>query len=77
LLSTGGLREKLYLRPLAAGSLALAPLYGVLSAAIAVAVAATLFWLLASAVVLLRLSGLRIDALYLLGRLGQPGTAAV
>ena len=47
--------------------LVLAPLYGVLGAAIAVAVA-TLFWLVAAAVVLGPLSGLRTDALYLLGR---------
>jgi O-antigen/teichoic acid export membrane protein len=55
---------------LAASSLALAPLYGVLGAAIAVAIA-TLFWLSASAVVLRRLSGLRTDALYLVGWLGR------
>ena len=42
-------------------------LYGVLGGAIAVA-AATLFWLIASAIVLGRLSGLRTDALYLLAR---------
>ena len=47
-------------------SLVLAPLYGVLGAAIAVAIA-TLFWLVGCAVVLDRLSGLRTDALYLIG----------
>jgi O-antigen/teichoic acid export membrane protein len=57
---------------LAASNLVLAPVYGVLGAAIAVAIT-ILFWLLASAFVLMRLSGLRTDALYLLGRLGQPG----
>ncbi len=46
----------------------LAPAYGVLGAAFAVAIA-TLFWLGATAVVLARLSGLRTDAVYLLGRL--------
>lgn len=50
---------------LALSNLALAPLYGVLGAAIAVAIA-TLFWLAASAIVLMRASGLRTDALYLL-----------
>jgi O-antigen/teichoic acid export membrane protein len=50
---------------LALSNLALAPLYGVLGAAIAVAIA-TLFWLVASAIVLKRVSGLRTDALYLL-----------
>ena len=59
---------------LAAGDLALAPLYGVLGAAVAVTIA-TLFWLVASAVVLMRLSGLRTDALYLLGRLGASRKA--
>jgi hypothetical protein len=49
-------------------SLILAPLYGVLGAAIAVAIA-TLFWLVGCAVVLDRLSGRRTDALYLIGRL--------
>ncbi len=52
---------------LALSNLVLAPLYGVLGAAIAVAIA-TLFWLIGCAVVLERLSGLRTDALYLLGR---------
>jgi O-antigen/teichoic acid export membrane protein len=55
-------------------NLVLAPLYGVLGAAIAVAIA-TLFWLLACALVLGRLSGLRTDALYLLGRLASPRQA--
>jgi O-antigen/teichoic acid export membrane protein len=49
-------------------NLVLAPLYGVLGAAIAVAIA-TLFWLVGCAVVLDRLSGLRTDAPYLIGRL--------
>ena len=53
---------------LAVGNLVLAPAYGVLGAALAVAIA-TLFWLVACAVVLARLSGLRTDAVYLLGRL--------
>ena len=53
---------------LAISNVALAPAYGVLGAAFAVAIA-TLFWLLATAVVLARLSGLRTDAVYLLGRL--------
>ncbi|HEX2447255.1 MAG TPA: polysaccharide biosynthesis C-terminal domain-containing protein [Methyloceanibacter sp.] len=48
-------------------NLVLVPPYGVLGAAIAVAIA-TLFWLV---FVLGRLSGLRTDALYLLGRLGS------
>ena len=52
---------------LALSNLVLAPLYGVLGVAIAVAIA-TLFWLVGCAVVLERLSGLRTDALYLLGR---------
>jgi hypothetical protein len=46
-------------------SLILAPLYGVLGAAIAVAVA-TPFWLVSCSVTLWRLSGLRTDAVYLL-----------
>src|SRR3990170_3314523 len=50
---------------LALSNLALAPLYGVLGAAIAVAIA-TLFWLVASSIVLKRASGLRTDALFLL-----------
>jgi O-antigen/teichoic acid export membrane protein len=61
---------------LAVADLALAPLYGVLGAAIAVAVA-TLFWLVAAAIMLMRLSGLRTDALYLLGRFGAPRKALV
>jgi O-antigen/teichoic acid export membrane protein len=61
---------------LAACSLVLAPSYGVLGASIAVAIT-TLFWLLASSVVLMRLSGLRTDALYLLGRLRQKRRAEV
>ncbi len=53
---------------LGAADLALAPSHGVLGAAIAVAIA-TLVWLVGCAVVLYRLSGLRIDAPYLIGRL--------
>jgi O-antigen/teichoic acid export membrane protein len=53
---------------LALGNLVLAPLYGVIGAALAVAIA-TVFWLTACSVVLARLSGLRTDAVYLLGRL--------
>jgi O-antigen/teichoic acid export membrane protein len=53
---------------LAIANLVLAPLYGVLGAAIAVALA-TLFWLIASAIVLDRLSGYRPDAISLLIRL--------
>jgi O-antigen/teichoic acid export membrane protein len=56
---------------LAVSNLALAPLYGVLGAAIAVAIA-PLFWLAASAVVLARASGLRTDALYLLSGRAAP-----
>jgi len=48
--------------------LVLAPLYGVIGAALAVAIA-TVFWLAACSVMLARLSGLRTDALYLVGRL--------
>jgi O-antigen/teichoic acid export membrane protein len=59
---------------LVGGNLVLAPLYGVVGAAIAIAIA-TLFWLIACAVVLDRLSGLRTDALYLLGRLSSPRSA--
>jgi O-antigen/teichoic acid export membrane protein len=59
---------------LAASNLVLVPLYGVLGAAIAVAVA-TLFWLVACAVVLGRLSGLRTDALYVIGGLGSSRSA--
>ena len=55
-------------------NLALAPLYGVLGAAIAVAIA-TLFWLAASAIVLARVSGLRTDAPYLIGRLAALRSA--
>ncbi|MGI8724492.1 MAG: hypothetical protein ACR2J1_03840 [Methyloceanibacter sp.] len=55
-------------------NLVLASLYGVLGAAIAVAIA-TLFWLIATAIVLGRVSGLRTDALYLLGRLGSLRSA--
>ena len=52
---------------LAAANLVLAPLFGVLGASIAVAIA-TLIWLIASAIVLARFNGLRTDAVYLLGR---------
>jgi O-antigen/teichoic acid export membrane protein len=61
---------------LAVGNVVLAPLYGVLGAAIAVAIA-TLFWLIGCAVVLGRVSGLRTDALYLLGQLAWPRSAPV
>ncbi|MGH6736446.1 MAG: polysaccharide biosynthesis C-terminal domain-containing protein [Methyloceanibacter sp.] len=61
---------------LAVCNLALVPTYGVLGAAVAVAIA-TLFWLAASAVVLARLSGLRTDAVYLVGRLVAPRSAPV
>jgi O-antigen/teichoic acid export membrane protein len=60
---------------LGVSNLILAPLYGVLGAAIAVAIA-TLFWLIACAVTLWRLSGLRTDAVYLFGRLVAPGRTA-
>jgi O-antigen/teichoic acid export membrane protein len=53
---------------LALSNLLLAPVYGVLGAALSVAVA-TVFWLGACSIVLARLSGLRTDAVYLLGRL--------
>jgi len=59
---------------LAGANLVLVPLYGVLGAAIAVAIA-TLFWSVACAITLGRLSGLRTDALYLMGRLGSPRSA--
>ena len=52
---------------LALSNVVLAPAYGVLGAALAVAVA-TVFWLAACSIVLARLSGLRTDALFLLGR---------
>jgi len=53
---------------LALANLVLVPAYGVLGAALAVAIA-TVFWLTACSVMLARLSGLRTDAVYLLGRL--------
>ncbi len=59
---------------LALSNLVLAPLYGVLGAAIAVAVG-TLFWLVACAVVLERVSGLRTDAFFLLARLPSARSA--
>jgi O-antigen/teichoic acid export membrane protein len=59
---------------LAGANLALAPLYGVFGAAIAVAIA-TLFWSAACAVVLERISGLRTDAIFLLGRIRSPRRA--
>lgn len=52
---------------LGGADLALAPSYGVLGAALAVAIA-TLIWLAGSAVLLYRLSGLRVDAPYLVSR---------
>jgi len=52
---------------LAISNVVLAPAHGVIGAALAVAIA-TLFWLGATAVVLARLSGLRTDVVYLLGR---------
>ncbi|MEZ5873875.1 MAG: polysaccharide biosynthesis C-terminal domain-containing protein [Hyphomicrobiales bacterium] len=58
---------------LAVSNVALAPAYGVLGASLAVAIA-TVFWLSATAIVLARISGLRTDAVYLLGRLLQPGS---
>ncbi|HUU67668.1 MAG TPA: lipopolysaccharide biosynthesis protein, partial [Methyloceanibacter sp.] len=51
-------------------NLVLAPAYGVLGAALAVAIA-TVFWLTACSIVLVRLSGLRTDAVYLLGWLAS------
>ena len=54
---------------LAVSNLILAPLYGVMGAAIAVAIA-TLFWLIATAIVLAQVSGLRTDAIHLLGQGG-------
>jgi O-antigen/teichoic acid export membrane protein len=59
---------------LALSNVVLAPAYGVLGAAFAVAIA-TLFWLIACAVVLARVSGLRTDAVYLLGRSVAPDEA--
>jgi O-antigen/teichoic acid export membrane protein len=56
---------------LGVSNLVLAPLYGVLGAAVAVAIA-TPFWLIASAVVLGQVSGLRTDAAYLIWPLGAP-----
>lgn len=52
---------------LAVSAALLAPLYGVLGAAIAVVIS-TLFWLAASAVVLARVGGPRTDALYLFSK---------
>ena len=49
----------------------LAPAYGVLGAAIAVAIA-TVFWLFSCSIVLARISGLRTDAVYLLGPRPSP-----
>ena len=60
---------------LAVANLVLAPLYGVLGAAIAVTIA-TLFWLIGCAVVLARLSGLRTDLLFLIGGYGTARRAA-
>ena len=68
----GAQRENALLAVSALGVLALAnlvltPAYGVLGAAFAVAIA-TVFWLVACSFVLARLSGLRTDAVYLVGR---------
>ncbi len=60
---------------LAVANLVLAPLYGVLGAALAVALA-MLFWLIASAIVIERLGGHRTDAVSLLGRIALGGSAA-
>ena len=51
---------------LAIANVLLVPVYGVLGAAYAVAIA-TVFWLVACSIVLARLSGLRTDAAHLLG----------
>lgn len=51
-------------------NVALVPAYGVLGAALAVAIA-TLFWLTACSIMLARLSGLRTDAVFLLVRLAS------
>jgi hypothetical protein len=59
---------------LSSANLMLTPLYGALGAAIAVAIA-TPFWLVACAIVLGRLSGLRTDVLHLVGKLGSPRSA--
>jgi O-antigen/teichoic acid export membrane protein len=61
---------------LAVTNLVLAPLYGVLGAALAVAIA-TLFWLVASAIVIERLGGLRPDAVSLLVRVASKRSTAV
>jgi O-antigen/teichoic acid export membrane protein len=53
---------------LAVSNLVLAPIYGVMGAAVAVAIA-TVFWLLACSIVLARLRGLRTDAVYLLSQI--------
>jgi O-antigen/teichoic acid export membrane protein len=50
---------------LAVANIVVAPLYGVLGASVAVAIA-TLAWLIASALVLASFGGLRTDAFYLL-----------
>jgi O-antigen/teichoic acid export membrane protein len=55
---------------LAVSNLVLAPTYGVLGAAIAVAIA-TLFWLGACSLVLARLTALRTDAVSLIGRVAD------
>jgi O-antigen/teichoic acid export membrane protein len=60
---------------LVVANVVLAPLYGVLGAALAVAIG-TLFWLVASAIVLDRLSGLRTDAVSLLARLASTSRAS-
>jgi hypothetical protein len=50
------------------------PLHGVLGAAIAVAVA-TVFWLATCSIMLARLTGLRTDVIYLLGRMAEANKA--
>jgi O-antigen/teichoic acid export membrane protein len=59
---------------LTVANLLLAPAFGVLGAALAVAIA-TLFWLTACSIVLARLSGLRTDAVYLLSSLASERRA--
>jgi O-antigen/teichoic acid export membrane protein len=60
---------------LVGGNVILAPLFGLIGAAFAVAIA-VLFWMLTSAIVLYRLSGLRTDALFLLSKARQSVVAA-
>ena len=61
---------------LALANVVLAPAYGVLGAAVAVAIA-TVFWLAASSIVLARLTGLRTDAVYLVGKFIAARKASV